>query len=222
MILLGAIVRCINRRHSPPRPMPIRHDPLRTPGARAFLLATPASMPPAGVAPQAIERAARDPPARAGAVRPLLVGELHGTQEIPALLTSMLRQGGDRPWLLGLEIPCAEQARVDAFLRSNGGPHARGALRAGAFWTREAQDGRSGTAMLRLIDAVRALNRSGRDIRVVCFDDLAPTGERCDAHLAAALRDALHAERHRRAMARAGDDPVHLDDRAKPQQEFPA
>lgn len=212
MILLGAVVRCINRRHSPLAPMPIRHDPLRTPGARAFLLATPASLLPAGA----------ELPARADALRPLLVGELHGMQEIPALLTSMLRQGGDRPWLLGLEIPCAEQARVDAFLRSDGGPHARGALRAGAFWTREAQDGRSGTAMLRLIDAVRALNRSGRDIRVVCFDDLAPTGERCDAHLAAALRDALRAERHRRALARAGDDPVHLDDRAKPQQEFPA
>lgn len=210
MILLGAIVRCINRRHSPPAPMPIRHDPLRTPGARAFLLATPASLPPAGA----------ELPVRADALRPLLVGELHGMQEIPALLTSMLRQGGDRPWLLGLEIPCAEQARIDAFLRSDGGPHARGALHAGAFWTREAQDGRSGTALLRLIDAVRALNRSGRDIRLLCFDDLAPADEGRDTHMAAALRDALHAERHRRAIARAGEDLARVDDGAKPPREF--
>ncbi|MBO9661602.1 hypothetical protein [Dokdonella sp.] len=207
--------------------MPTRHDPFRTLGSRAFLLATLVSAPPAAEAEprQAIERAARDLLARADALRPLLVGEIHGTQEIPALLTSMLRQGGDRPWLLGLEIPRPEQARIDAFLHSDGGPHARAALLAGAFWTREAQDGRSSAAMLRLIDAVRALSRSGRDIRIVCFDDRAAAddGHDRDARMAAALRDALSAQKRRRAVSRgAGDHHARGGPGVKPSQEFPA
>lgn len=191
--------------------MPIRPDPLRTLGSHAFLLATlvcaPLAAESASEPPPAIERAARDLLAQSDRLRPLLIGEMHGSEETPDLLVSVLRQGSGKPWLLGLEIPRQEQARIDAFLGSDGSGPARAALVAGEFWTRQAQDGRSSAAMLRLIDAVRALNRSGRDIRIVCFDDLAAAddGRDRDAHMAAALRAALTAERHRRAIALMGN-----------------
>lgn len=177
--------------------------------ARAFLLAAlvaPAAALAAG-ADGWIDDAARDLYARADALRPLLLGELHGTRETPAVLVSMLRQSGATPWLLGLEIPRQEQARIDAFLRSDGGAKARAALLAGPFWTRDLQDGRSSEAMVRLIDGVRALRRGGRDIRVVCFDDAAPAadGRDRDAHMADALRAALIAQKRRRAVALTGN-----------------
>lgn len=179
-------------------------------GARAFLLAVLVAAPlaaEAAPAERAVENAARELLAQADALRPLLIGEIHGTQETPALLASMLRQGSGRPWLLGLEIPRQEQERIDAFLRSDGGARARAALTGGAFWTREQQDGRSSEAMLQLIDAVRALRRSGRDIQVVCFDDVAEDGSARDrdARMAQALRTALATERHRRAVALMGN-----------------
>lgn len=179
-------------------------------GARAFLLAVLVASPVAADAAtpdRVVEDAARDLLAQTDALRPLLIGEIHGTQETPALLASMLRQGSGRPWLLGLEIPRQEQERIDAFLHSDGGARARAAVTAGGFWTRELQDGRSSAAMLQLIDAVRALRRGGRDIRIVCFDDVAEDGgsRDRDARMAQTLRTALATERNRRAVALMGN-----------------
>jgi hypothetical protein len=216
MIRMGAIVRFI---HTHPDESPPMTDPSLRPwntthrhaGARAFLLAVlVAAAEAAEAAPAAdrvVEDAARELLARSDALRPLLIGEIHGTRETPALLASMLRQGSGRPWLLGLEIPRQEQERIDAFLRSDGGARARATLTGGAFWVREQQDGRSSEAMLQLIDAVRALRHSGRDIHVVCFDDVAEDGDARDrdARMAQALRTALATERHRRAVALMGN-----------------
>lgn len=214
LMRLGALLRLVNRAPDEIRRMTQRcHCPscIASPrgagNARAFLLAAlvaPATALAAG-ADGWIDDAARDLLAGADALRPLLLGELHGTRETPAVLVSMLRQSGDTPWLLGLEIPRQEQARVDAFLRSDGGAKARAALVAGPFWTRDLQDGRSSDAMMRLIDGVRALRRGGRDIRIVCFDDAAPLSDGRDAHMADALRAALVAQKHRRAVALTGN-----------------
>ncbi len=177
-------------------------------GPRAFLLAVLIASPvvaEAATPDRVVETAARDLLAQADALRPLLIGEIHGTQETPALLASMLRQGSGRPWLLGLEIPRQEQERIEAFLRSDGGARARAALTGGAFWTRELQDGRSSEAMLQLIDAVRALRRSGRDIHVVCFDDVAEKRQRGRPRRAHGAGPA-HCTEHRAAPARGRAD----------------
>lgn len=165
-------------------------------GARAFLLTAliSASLPAEAERPDGfLEEAARS--AHADALCPLLVGELRDTWETQAMLASVLRQGGGRPWLLGLEIPRREQERIDAFLRSDGDARARAALARGEFWMREVRNGRSGAALLQLIDAVRSLRRSGRDIRVVCLDDLGPARGDRDARMAEALRGVLRKER---------------------------
>src|SRR5690242_2542492 len=53
--------------------------------------------------------------------RLLLVGELHGTVETPALLAALLRdQPASRPLRVGLEWPVELQRKVDTYFRSHG------------------------------------------------------------------------------------------------------
>jgi hypothetical protein len=107
--------------------------------------------------------------------RPLLIGEVHGTQEAPALVASLLgSQPCEQPVLLLLEIREDEQARLDAFMSSDGGAEARARLLSGGFWTRDEQDGRSSEAMFALVAEARRLKSQGRAIALGAF---APAGE---------------------------------------------
>lgn len=105
--------------------------------------------------------------------RLLLLGEFHGTREIPRLVTRLVQHyaaGG--PVLLGLEIDHREQGALDAYLRSDGGAAARTALGARAWWTRtdDQHDGRRSHDMLDLIEAVRRLRAGGADVALLAYD----------------------------------------------------
>lgn len=123
----------------------------------------------------------------------LLVGELHGTREAPALVGALATKlSAEGPVVVALEISSEEQARVDAWLASDGGEDARRELLDSPFWRGASPDGRSSVAMLDLLDSVRRLVAAGRDVVVVCFDGDLPegtTGDR-DAALAHHLRQA--------------------------------
>jgi hypothetical protein len=107
--------------------------------------ATPATTaaPAAGAAP-AHAASPRPPDCRPSAgLEPLLadrdallVGEVHGTVESPAFFaeTACAALAGGRAVTVALEIPVAEQARLEAFLASPGGAADRAALLTGAFW----------------------------------------------------------------------------------------
>ena len=125
--------------------------------------------------------------------RIVLFGEWHGTREIPAFVADAVCQAaGGGPVLLGLEISRSEQSRIDAYVASPAGD--RAALLEGPFWHREFQDGRSSAAMADLIEHVRALRASGRDVRVLAFDvDDDARGPDRDAQMAKRILDA-HAE----------------------------
>ncbi|VXB93996.1 conserved exported hypothetical protein [Massilia sp. 9I] len=121
---------------------------------------------------------------------PLLVlGDVHGTREVPAFVAAYLCAAArqQRPVTLALELPSKEQEALDAFLASQGTPQDLARLTAGAMWTRERQDGRTSIDMLRMIGQVRALRAGGADIRLVAID----------AETAPARRDAAMAERLR-------------------------
>jgi len=127
---------------------------------------------------------------RPGAV--VLLGELHGTAEAPRAagdLVCRALQGG-APALVGLEIPRAEQGRLDAFLASDGGAAARAALLAGDFWRREDQDGRTSRAMAELLERLRGLRAEGARLTVLAIDEPAAAAGR-DAAMAAALATAI-------------------------------
>lgn len=111
-----------------------------------------------------------DPLLRAGNV--LLLGELHGTVESPAFALDVACHAARAgiPLIVGVELMPSEQARVDAFLDSEGTAEDRAALLAGQLWSREYQDGRNSWAMFDLIDGVRELRGEGRDVRMALFD----------------------------------------------------
>jgi hypothetical protein len=102
----------------------------------------------------------------------LLLGELHGTAEIPGFVGNLVCEASlsGSEVQVGLEIPTEEQLRIDSFLASTGSPQDRQALLEGDFWRRSLQDGRSSRAMIDLLDSIRRLRASGARINVFSFD----------------------------------------------------
>jgi hypothetical protein len=130
--------------------------------------------------------------------RLVLLGEMHGTREIPALVGDLIeresRAGG--PLVLALEITVRDQPVVDRYLASTGAPADRAALLAGAHWTEPHHDGRDSQAMAGLIERVRQLHARGRDVSIVLFDP-ADTADRNRGMAAILRRTALAAPQAR-------------------------
>jgi len=102
----------------------------------------------------------------------VMLGEIHGTVEIPAFVGDLACQAlarGHRV-LLGLEYPASEQADLEAYLTSDGGPAARRALLASALWQAACPDGRSSQAIFDLIERARALHQDEYPVDVFAFD----------------------------------------------------
>lgn len=134
---------------------------------------------------------------RAAAHRVLLVGELHGTAEVPQAVADIAQAmaNDERPLIVGLEIWRGQQPAIDRFMDSAGTYEDRTQLLSGEFWTREYQDGRSSTAMVDLLDRLRALALKAK-VSVLAFDD-DPA-----AQLDGAARDKAMADRLARALER--------------------
>lgn len=104
-----------------------------------------------------------------GARDTLIIGEVHGTKETPAIVSAVMEHKSKQgAILLGLEIPTDQQELVDGYLSGAGSEES---LLSGTFWKREAgrQDGRSSEAILDLLREARRLRLSGRQIDVVCY-----------------------------------------------------
>ena len=105
----------------------------------------------------------------------LILGELHGTREVPAFAANLVCEAtGTTETVLALEIPHTEQARIDAFLASSGDAKARADLLIGDFWDFPMQDGRRSEAMFSLIEAARRMRGHGAPLKIVAFDSDAP------------------------------------------------
>lgn len=111
--------------------------------------------------------------AEAAGHRLILLGEKHGTREIPdfveALVAAYAQQG---PVLLGLEIPRTQYPPLRAYLQSDGGPAARTALLETPFWRKvdDQHDGRRSHDMVDLIEAVRVMRAGGSDVAILPYD----------------------------------------------------
>ncbi len=109
----------------------------------------------------------------AGSHRLILLGEKHGTREVPDLVAMLASSyAGEGALLLGLEIHRSEHAALKRYLDSDGGPWARDALRSTPFWQVQGtqHDGRRSRDMLDLVEHVRTLRASGRDIAILPYD----------------------------------------------------
>lgn len=116
--------------------------------------------------------------AKAAHARLVLVGEMHGTREVPALVADLAERWSRPPagkgaapaLVVALEYPRSEAAELNAYFLGDGGPAAKKRLLDSPLWSRSYQDGRSSEAMLELIESVRALAGSGRRVKLAPFD----------------------------------------------------
>lgn len=138
----------------------------------------------------------------------VLVGEIHGTREIPAVFGDLVchaaARGRGRTILVGLEIPSSEQAAVDAFLAGEG--DAPATLLAQEFWRREYQDGRSSQAMLDLLAELRRQRKAGLKVVVRGLDpERYDSASGRDAAMAASLTEAIAVVRPAQAFVLTGN-----------------
>jgi len=140
----------------------------------------------------------------------VVLGELHGTAEIPAAFASLVCDAASRKpkgtLLVGLEIPASAQGAIDEFMKTDGGAAATVALLAGGHWQREYQDGRSSEALLRLLDDLRRFRAAKLDIEVRAIDDmLARTAAERDARMAAAVNKGIADVLPKQTLVLVGD-----------------
>ncbi|HEY0012849.1 MAG TPA: hypothetical protein VGB79_08360 [Allosphingosinicella sp.] len=110
----------------------------------------------------------------------LIVGEFHGSAEIPAMFLDLVRRTArERPVVVGLELPPSTE-RLQCRL---GG-------RLPMSWLRPSQDGRTSVAMRDLVCALRMRFRSER-VRIVYLSDEGPRGDDFDLVAAARYHEAL-------------------------------
>jgi hypothetical protein len=167
-------------------------------------------------APSIVREAAALVSASASQERIVVLGEMHGTHEAPALageLAGLQRPDADgapaEGVTLALEIHATEQSRIDAFLESSGDAGAREALLSGPYWAvkPERSDGRRSVAMLALLDSVRERRSAGEDLRVLAFDPGSGGGDANvrNPRMAAALREAFVRDPARRFVVLVGN-----------------
>jgi len=136
----------------------------------------------------------------------LMLGDWHGTREIPAFVAQLVASAAARePVVLGLEIPTDVGPSIAAYLASDGSPAPRQALLAGAWWQDAYQDGRRSVAMAELLEAVRALRAAGKSVDVVVFDAQTQDSEDREAAMARTLIAARRARPNAAMIVYAGN-----------------
>jgi hypothetical protein len=144
-------------------------------------------------------------PAAVAEARLVIFGELHGTNEIPALVGEFAcwRSAQSQDIILGLEIHQSEQPAIDAYLSSAGTMADQKRLTSGDFWSR-IKDGRSSEAMVRLIDRVRRLQGGSGAVGIVAFDSGRYDASR-DAAMAENLQASMRMHPHSRFVVLVGN-----------------
>lgn len=103
-------------------------------------------------------------------IRWIVLGEMHGTNEMPDIfadavcLTSQVS-----PTVVALELPAIDQPRIDAYLKSDGGPKAQQAFFEAYIWKSRVKDGRSSEAFFRLCEQLRRWHKIGKVRAVIAF-----------------------------------------------------
>jgi len=151
-------------------------------------------------------------------LRFVLVGEIHGTTEAPAIFRDLVcsTRSLHRPVVVGIERPSDEQEALDAFLASEDHAGAVRTLLSEKGWN--TLDGRSSRAMLLLLEELRELKLKKLVSEVVVFDQ-SRSGESAaqrENYMASALTAA--AARHTRSLVVALTGNLHAS--KKPMAKF--
>jgi hypothetical protein len=136
--------------------------------------------------------------------RLMLLGEKHATAEIPLLVASLVEEiSVDQPVVLAIEIPRDGQAVVDDYLASDGDSAARAALRRWDGWQvpNDQHDGRRSEDLFDLLERMRAIAATDRDVSVLLFDTI-PGSTRSHHERDRAMADYLREQFDRHSTAR--------------------
>jgi hypothetical protein len=122
------------------------------------------------------------------ATRWIVLGEMHGNNESPAVFADAVCQTArSRAVVAALELPDTMQPQIDAFLASDGGVDAQQALLAAPFWHETFKDGRSSRAMFRMIQRLQVMYRQHMLQGIVAFQATSFTAPPSQAEYEAAL-----------------------------------
>lgn len=113
--------------------------------------------------------------------RVIMIGELHGTDQAPNAVAEIACAASERgPVVVALELEDTLQPTLDAFIVAPDQDAARAVLTGSSLLNRVHQDGRTSHALLALLDRVRDLKASGRDISLHLFQPSMTQGEGLD------------------------------------------
>lgn len=104
----------------------------------------------------------------------IVVGDYHGTTEIPRLVFDIICHGAEEkgPIQIGLELPVSLRPALNDYLGSSGDSASRAKLAAAL---EPLQDGRGSRAMMALLESIRQLRVSGADLHVTPFQPVQDT-----------------------------------------------
>lgn len=124
-----------------------------------------------GVARAAVEAPLLEVERGLATARVLLVGEVHGTVECPAVFGDLVFAAARRgPVSAGIDLPSTEQAELDHFFAGPEDPERRARWLARPLFTSPRQDGRTSRAMMGLLDRLARYRTHGLPIEIFAFD----------------------------------------------------
>ena len=116
----------------------------------------------------------------------VLLGELHGTQQVPHFVAQsacqIVTQG--IPVTVGLEVPDMNQEALDTFLYSAGQEQDWSKLMASPFWRSPYPDGRNSEGIAYLIEDLRKLRSQGLDVNIFAYDRPPLEGDKREEYMA--------------------------------------
>nr|WP_244237145.1 hypothetical protein [Corallococcus llansteffanensis] len=126
----------------------------------------------------------------------MLLGELHGTQEVPRFIAQSVCQlvTSGTPVSVGLELPLENEERVKHFLQSQGQEADWLKLMEAPFWRSPYPDGRGSEAVANMLEQLRQLRAQGLDVSVFVYDHPKLTGQKREDALAATVLSHVKAE----------------------------
>ncbi|WP_226637215.1 hypothetical protein [Brevundimonas poindexterae] len=143
--------------------------------------------------------------------RIIVIGELHGTAEVPAAFAEMVCEAAQRgPVTVALELPQGMQPEMDAFLAAEDDAAALLALEGTPFLDPTMIDGRTSLAMVAMLNRIRALRAEGLDVTIHLFQPSSgrPAGfvqSWYELDMAKALSEGIYARPEARVLALVGN-----------------
>jgi hypothetical protein len=137
----------------------------------------------------------------------LLLGEMHGTQEVPRFVAQAACQTMVEgvPVTVGLELPLENQTRIDTFLESAGTEDDWLKLMEAPFWRSPYPDGRGSEAMANLLEQMRQLRSRGLDLEVFVFDHPKAQGQAREEAMAATVKHQVRSSPKRFHLVLSGN-----------------